>query len=64
MKHNLFTSGSNIKILKPENKIIRSIDCVIILAWNFKDEIIRFLKRLKFKGIIVIVLPYIKVIKC
>jgi ubiquinone/menaquinone biosynthesis C-methylase UbiE len=64
MKQNLFTSGSNIQIQKPKIKIIKSTDCIIILAWNFKDEIIKFLKKIKFCGDLVIVLPRIKIIKC
>ena len=64
MKHNLFTSGSNIQIRKPEIKIIKSVDCIVILAWNFKDEIIKFLKKIKFSGILIAVLPRIKIFKC
>ena len=64
MKHNLFTSGSNIQIQKPKIKIIKSVDCIIILAWNFKEEIIKFLKKIKFYGDLVMVLPRIKIIKC
>jgi hypothetical protein len=64
MKHNLFTSGSNIKIRKPEIKIIKSVDCIVILAWNFKDEIIKYLKKIKFSGILITVLPRIKIFKC
>lgn len=60
MKHNLFTSGSNIQIQKPERKIINSMDYIIILAWNFKNEIIKFLKKIKYKGSIITVLPIIK----
>ena len=64
MKHNLFTSGSNIKIRNPEIKIIKNVDCILILAWNFKDEIIKFLKKIKFSGILITVLPRIKIFKC
>jgi len=64
MKHDLFTSGSNIKIRKPEIKIIKSVDYIIILAWNFKDEIIKFLKKVKFKGKLISILPSIKIFKC
>jgi SAM-dependent methyltransferase len=64
MKHNLFTSGSNIQIRKPEIKIIKSVDYIIILAWNFKDEITKFLKKIKFGGKLISVLPSIKIFKC
>jgi SAM-dependent methyltransferase len=64
MKHNHFTAGSNIKIQKPEIEIIKSVDCIVILAWNFKGEIIKFLKKIKFFGTLITVLPRIKIIKC
>jgi SAM-dependent methyltransferase len=64
MKYNLFTAGSNIQILKPEIRITKSVDCIFILAWNFKDEIIKFLKKLKFSGALITVLPRIKINKC
>jgi SAM-dependent methyltransferase len=59
LKHNLYTPGSNIiikniEILKEFNK---SKINIIILAWNFKNEIINFLKKIKFKGKILIPLP-------
>ncbi len=64
LKHDLFTSGSNIKIQKPDIKVIKSMDCIIILAWNFKDEIIKFLKKINFRGKLISVLPDIKIFKC
>ena len=64
MKHNLFTSGSNIQILKPQIKIIKSVDYIIILAWNFKDEITKFLRKINFGGKLISVLPSIKIFKC
>jgi len=65
MKNNLYTAGSNILIKKPLKKEFQGINCVVILAWNFKDEIIKFLKKeIKFKGYIVTVLPSIRITKC
>lgn len=63
LKHNLFTAGTNIQIKKPNKNYLRNIKCVVVLAWNFKNEIIKFLKNnLRFKGKLIIVLPKIKVI--
>ncbi len=61
LKHNLFTAGTNIQITKPNKKALKNIKCVIILAWNFKKEIINFLKnKLNYKEKIIVVLPKIK----
>jgi hypothetical protein len=65
MKSGLYTAGSNILIKKPSAKLISKVDCIIILAWNFQDEIIKFLKKIiKFKGSILSVLPRVRIIKC
>ena len=65
LKDNLYTAGSNIMIKQPKIGAFGRTNCIVILAWNFKDEIIRYLKKeIKFKGFIIIVLPKIKIIKC
>ena len=63
LKTNLFTPGSHIKIEKPIAKKINNYDVIFLLAWNFKDEIIRFLKKIKFKGKIIVPLPNMKLLK-
>ena len=63
LKKNLFTPGSNIKISLPYKKAINSSDVILLLAWNFKNEILKNLKKMKFKGDIIIPLPNIKIIK-
>ena len=60
LKTNLYTPGTQIKILKPSFKILKKYKVVILLAWNFKDEIIQYLKKMKFKGEIIMPLPKIK----
>ena len=61
LKHNLLTAGTNIRIIKPNKKALKNIRCIIILAWNFKTEIISFLKnKLNYKEKIIVVLPKIK----
>ena len=63
LKTNLFTPGTHIKILKPSRSIINRYKLLIIFAWNFKEEIIQYLKKIKFKGEIILPLPRIKIIK-
>jgi 2-polyprenyl-3-methyl-5-hydroxy-6-metoxy-1,4-benzoquinol methylase len=60
LKHNLYTAGSNIKILIPTKKLIKKFSCILILAWNFEKEIISYLKKNGFKGELIVVLPKIK----
>ena len=41
LKHNKYIPGVNLKILNSNNKIIDNVDYVIVLAWNFFDEIVK-----------------------
>ena len=63
LKHNKFTPGKNLKILKPIKKEIIKFDIIIIFAWNFYDEIKNYLKNIGFKGRIVKTLPKLKIEK-
>ena len=63
LKKGLYTPGTFIKIEKPISKNIKKFDVIFLLAWNFKEEIIKFLKKIKFKGSIIIPLPDIKLLK-
>ena len=59
LKRNKFTPGSSIKIVSFDDEIknISKYDLVVILAWNFKKEIIEDLKINKFKGKFLLPLP-------
>jgi len=57
LKHNRYTPGTDVLILSPDEALKISPDTIVILAWNFKDEIIDDLKEKGFKGNIVIPLP-------
>jgi len=58
LKHNKFTPGSNIEIASPSKAFSLRPDTILLLAWNFKDEIINSLKTVhNFRGHIIIPLP-------
>ena len=58
-KHNRYTPGTDIPIFAPEDALYEKPDTVVILAWNFKDEIIDDLKVRGFQGTVIIPLPNI-----
>jgi hypothetical protein len=58
LKHNLLTPGSNIPILHPDEIKKIAPDVILLLAWNFCDEIIDELKKnYKWSGEIIKPLP-------
>ena len=59
LKKNQFTPGSNIKIIDYDNIIqeIHKFKIIVVLAWNFKKEIIKDLKNKGFKGKFLLPLP-------
>ena len=57
LKHNRYTPGTDIPIISPDEALKESPDTIVILAWNFKDEIIEDLREKGFKGNVIIPLP-------
>lgn len=58
LKHNLYTPGSSIKILDPEIALKDNPDVILLLAWNFKNEILSELKNLyHWSGKVILPLP-------
>ena len=59
LKHGMFTPGTDIEIRNPTPNEINILDnpTIVILAWNFKNEIITNLKNMGFKGKVIIPLP-------
>ena len=57
LKHNRYTPGTDVLIVSPEEALKENPDTVVILAWNFKDEIIEDLKEKGFNGSVIIPLP-------
>lgn len=62
-KQNLFLPGTHIPILKPVMLSKTKPDYVVILAWNFKEEIMEQMKIIKkWGGKFVILIPTVKVL--
>jgi SAM-dependent methyltransferase len=57
LKHNRYTPGTDVLIVSPEVALKEKPDTIVILAWNFKNEIIEDLKAKGFSGTIIIPLP-------
>jgi hypothetical protein len=57
MKQNLYSPGTNIKIVDFNTGIKSKPNTIFILAWNFKDEIIRECRLAGFKGEFIIPFP-------
>ena len=66
LKDKFFTPGSNIQIksFDKEKRNFQKYKNILILAWNFKEEIIKDLLKNKFRGKLLIPLPKILVKKC
>ncbi len=62
LKNNKYTAGTDIKIISPNsfNFSNKYKYTFVILAWNFKKEILSYLKNLKLNGFILIPFPKIK----
>lgn len=62
-KHGHFWSGTNLKIMDPNDVVWNLNDIIILFAWNFSDEIINQLKNLGFKGKLLKILPNRPILK-
>jgi hypothetical protein len=59
LKKNQYTPGSSIKILDYDEiiKKVSNFNLIVILAWNFRSEIVRDLRKNGFKGKFLLPLP-------
>ncbi len=58
LKHNRYTAGTDILILPPDAAFSKNPDVVLLLAWNFREEILSLLKnKYQFRGRIILPLP-------
>lgn len=60
IKQGKYVPGTGIEIVSRERLKSNPVDCIIILAHNFSDYIIKSLRQDKFKGKFIILLPEIK----
>ena len=56
-KQGLLTPGSAIKIISLQDALLVRPDVVVLLAWNFKSELLAQLKEVGFSGEVIIPLP-------
>lgn len=58
LKHKHYTAGTHIPIASPEEVMKENPECVLILAWNFSDEISRILRdKFNYAGKCILPLP-------
>lgn len=59
LKQGKFTPGTHIQILSGEEVMKEKPDVILLLAWNFKTEILDILRnQYNFKGKVIVPLPY------
>ena len=56
-KQGLFAPGSAIQIVSPQEAFALTPDVVVLLAWNFKSELLSQLKSIGFHGDVILPLP-------
>ena len=58
IKHGKFTAGTDIPIVSPDEAFAKNPDTVLLLGWNFKDEILKIMKdQYQFHGKVILPLP-------
>lgn len=58
LKQGLYTAGTHIPIVSPEQAMKTNPECVLILAWNFADEITGILRdKFSYRGQCILPLP-------
>jgi hypothetical protein len=58
LKHGKFTAGTNIPIVPPDEAFAKKPDAVLLLGWNFKEEIMPIIRdKYQFHGKVILPLP-------
>lgn len=57
LKHERYTPGTDVLIVSPERALAKNPDTILLLAWNFRDEILGRLADLGFNGNVIVPLP-------
>ena len=57
LKHDRYTPGTDVLIVSPERALAERPDTILLLAWNFRDEILGRLRDFGFRGDVIVPLP-------
>ena len=57
LKHDRYTPGTNVLVVSPEWALAERPDTILLLAWNFRDEILGRLADAGFNGNVIVPLP-------
>lgn len=58
IKHGRYTAGTNIPIVSPDEAFAKKPSTILLLGWNFKEEIIKIIReQYQFEGRIILPLP-------
>ena len=58
IKQGKYTAGTDIPIVTPDAAFAKKPDAILLLSWNFKDEILSIIKdKFHFHGKVIIPLP-------
>lgn len=57
LKHDRYTPGTNVPVMSPELALAEHPDTILLLAWNFRDEILGRLADTGFHGNVIVPLP-------
>lgn len=62
LKQGLYTTGTHIKIVSPKEMLALKPDVIMLLAWNFKDEIVADLRKSHgYRGAFLVPFPTIAI---
>jgi len=57
LKHDRYTPGTDVLIVSPERALAERPDTILLLGWNFKDEILKRLSDFGFRRNVIVPLP-------
>ena len=57
LKHGRYTPGTDVQIVSPQQALAENPDTILLLAWNFREEILSTLSSYGFTGRVIVPLP-------
>lgn len=57
LKHDRYTPGTDVLVVSPERALAERPDTILLLAWNFREEILESLGAAGFRGNAIVPLP-------